>query len=113
MSFARMPRVIFAVGVAALLGSLAVSAHAVTIDWVTVGDPGNTADTTGAPNPAGAVADAFQIMKFEFTNQQYKDFLNSVVGTLMVAGCSLPSRLSPVISWLDGVTPMYPRKERQ
>ena len=81
MSFARMPRVIFAVGVAALLGSLAVSAHAVTIDWVTVGDPGNTADTTGAPNPAGAVADAFQIMKFEFTNQQYKDFLNSVAVT--------------------------------
>ena len=81
MSFARMPRVIFAVGVAALLGSLAVSAHAVTIDWVTVGDPGNTADTTGAPNPAGAVADAFQIMKFEFTNQQYKDFLNSVAAT--------------------------------
>ena len=109
MSFARLPRVIFAVGVAALLGSLAVSAHAVTIDWVTVGDPGNTADDT----TYGAVADSFQIMKYEFTNQQYTDFLNSVVGTLMVAGCSLPSRLSPVISWLDGVTPMYPRKERQ
>ena len=81
MSFARMPRVVFCVGVAALLTSLAVSAHAVTLDMVTVGDPGNTADTTGAPNPAGAVADAFQIMKFEFTNQQYKDFLNSVAAT--------------------------------
>ncbi len=81
MSFVRLPRVVLSVGVAALLGSLAVSAHAVTIDWVTVGDPGNTADTTGAPNPAGAVADAFQIMKFEFTNQQYKDFLNSVAAT--------------------------------
>ena len=54
------------------------SARAVTIDWVTVGDPGNTADNTGAPNPAGAVADVFQIMKFEFTNQQYTEFLNSV-----------------------------------
>ena len=81
MSFARMPRVVFCVGVAALLTSLAVSAHAVTLDMVPVGDPGNTADTTGAPNPAGAVADAFQIMKFEFTNQQYKDFLNSVAAT--------------------------------
>ena len=79
MSFDRMPRV--AALVAALLGSLAVSAHAVTIDWVTVGDPGNTADTTGQPNPAGAVAEAFQIMKFEFTNQQYTDFLNSVAAT--------------------------------
>ena len=81
-SCARLPRVVFSVGVAALLGSLAAPTHAqVTLDWVTVGDPGNAADTTGDPNPAGAVADAFQIMKYEFTNQQYTDFLNSVAAT--------------------------------
>ena len=56
-------------------------ATAEPIDWVTVGDPGNASDTAGAPNPAGAVADAFRIMKFEFTNQQYVDFLNSVAAT--------------------------------
>jgi formylglycine-generating enzyme len=44
------------------------------IQWVTVGDPGNAADTTNR----GAVSDSFQIMKYEFTNQQYTDFLNSV-----------------------------------
>ena len=49
-------------------------ADAVTIDWVTVGDAGNAADTT----TYGAVADAFQIMKFEWTNSQYVDFLNAV-----------------------------------
>jgi sulfatase modifying factor 1 len=76
---ARLPRVVFSVGVAALLGSLAVSAHAVTIDWVTVVNPGNAADT--APAGYGAVADSFRIMKFEFTNQQYTDFLNSVAAT--------------------------------
>ena len=81
VSFARLSRVVFMVGVAALFGSLPLAAHAITIDWVTVGDPGNTADTTGDPNPAGAVADAFQIMKFEFTNQQYTAFLNSVAAT--------------------------------
>jgi formylglycine-generating enzyme required for sulfatase activity len=81
MPFARLPRVVLAVGVVALLGSLAVSAHAITIDWLPVGDPGNAADTTGSPNPAGAVADSFQIMKFEFTNQQYTEFLNSVAAT--------------------------------
>lgn len=48
--------------------------YAVTIDWVTVGDPGNAADTTGY----GAVADAFWIMKFEWTNSQYVQFLNAV-----------------------------------
>ena len=82
VSFALLPRVVFMFGMAALLGSLAAPAHAqVTIDWVTVGDPGNTADTTGDPNPAGAVATSFQIMKYEFTNQQYTDFLNSVAAT--------------------------------
>ena len=79
MSFAGMPRV--AALVVALLPSLAVPARAVTIDWVTVGDPGNTADTTGSPNPAGAVATSFQIMKYEWTNSQYTDFLNSVAVT--------------------------------
>ena len=55
------------------LGSIA---NAEAIQWVTVGDPGNTADT--APAGFGAVATSFRIMKFEFTNQQYTDFLNSV-----------------------------------
>ena len=41
--------------VVALLTSLALPAHAVTIDWVTVGDPGNAADTTCY----GDVADSF------------------------------------------------------
>jgi len=74
VSFARMPYVVFTFGIASLLGSLAVPARAVTIDWVTVGDPGNTADDT----TYGAVAISFQIMKYEWTNSQYTDFLNSV-----------------------------------
>ena len=62
----------------AVLGA-ATTAHAapITIDWVTVSDPGNTADTS----TYGAVADPFRIMKFEFTNQQYTAFLNSVAAT--------------------------------
>jgi formylglycine-generating enzyme required for sulfatase activity len=51
-------------------------ASAEAIQWVTVGDPGNTADI--APAGYGAVATSFQIMKYEFTNQLYTDFLNSV-----------------------------------
>ena len=45
-------------------------------EFVTVGDPGNTADTS--PVGYGAVSQTFDIMKFEFTNQQYVQFLNSV-----------------------------------
>ena len=48
--------------------------QAVTIDWVTVGEPGNAADTTGF----GAVADVYRISKYEVTNAQYAEFLNAV-----------------------------------
>jgi formylglycine-generating enzyme required for sulfatase activity len=79
-SCARLFLVVISVGVAAVLGLPAVPARAAPIiDWVTVGDPGNAADT--APAGYGAVSAAFQIMKYEFTNQQYTDFLNSVAAT--------------------------------
>jgi len=77
----------FAAAAAAAIAAVVFSAvfqpaeaRAVTIDWVTVGDPGNVNDTinTGTNPNYGAVADSFQIMKFEFTNQQYTEFLNSV-----------------------------------
>ncbi len=45
----------------------------VTIETVTVGDPGNAADTT----TYGAVADLFAIGKYEVTIGQYTTFLNS------------------------------------
>jgi sulfatase modifying factor 1 len=75
---ARMSRVLAACGVAAMVVSCAMSAHAVTIDWVTVGDPGNAAD---AATNYGVVADAFQIGKYEVTIQQYTDFLNAVAAS--------------------------------
>ncbi len=53
------------------------NARAVTIEWVTVGDPGNAADTTGY----GAVTDTYRISKYETTNAQYAEFLNAVAAT--------------------------------
>jgi len=61
-------------GLAALACLLASHAFAEPIQWVTVGDPRNTADNT----TYGDVLTSFQIMKYEFTNQQYTEFLNSV-----------------------------------
>ncbi|MCY3017042.1 MAG: SUMF1/EgtB/PvdO family nonheme iron enzyme [Planctomycetota bacterium] len=69
----------FSLRLAALACLLAVPSFAEPIQWVTVGDPGNTADT--APAGFGAVTTSFQIMKYEFTNQLYTDFLNSVAKT--------------------------------
>jgi formylglycine-generating enzyme required for sulfatase activity len=55
---------------AALITSASAS---VTIDYVSVGNPGNTADGNGY----GAVAYAYQIGKYEVTNAQYGAFLNA------------------------------------
>ncbi len=52
----------------------------VTIDWVTVGGPGNVCDTQ-PQGCFGSVAETFQIAKFEVTNTQYAEFLSAVAAT--------------------------------
>ena len=49
-------------------------AQAVSIDWVTVGNPGNANDDTGY----GGVSDVYQISTYEVTAGQYTEFLNAV-----------------------------------
>jgi formylglycine-generating enzyme len=79
VSFVRLPRVVvFTFGIAALLGSLAVSTHAVTIDMVPVGNAGNANDTLPV---YGAVNYEYQIGKYDVTIGQYTDFLNAVAKT--------------------------------
>jgi len=51
--------------------------YAISIDMVTVGNPGNANDTTGY----GAVAYDYQIGKYEVTIGQYTAFLNAVAAT--------------------------------
>ena len=62
----------------AIVGAAPPTAQAaVTIDMVTVGNPGNANDPlTG--NVYGAVAYDYQIGQYEVTIQQYTDFLNAV-----------------------------------
>jgi formylglycine-generating enzyme required for sulfatase activity len=55
---------------AALITSASAS---ITMDWATVGNPGNAAVPTGY----GTVAYAYQIGKYEVTNSQYGAFLNA------------------------------------
>ena len=53
------------------------------IEMVTVGNPGNGADAgnTSEASTYGAVAETFQIGKYEVTNAQYAVFLNAVAAT--------------------------------
>jgi formylglycine-generating enzyme required for sulfatase activity len=67
----------------------ALPAHAVTMEWVEVGDPGNDPDTavmtccgssTGTTG-YGSVPYTYWIGKYEVTNAQYAEFLNAVAAT--------------------------------
>lgn len=48
------------------------AASLVTIEWVTVGNPGNASDTANHcyATACGSVAETFRISKFETTNAQ-------------------------------------------
>jgi formylglycine-generating enzyme required for sulfatase activity len=45
--------------------SFGSGANQFTMDFVTIGNPGNAADTTGSPNPVGSVAYSYKIGKYE------------------------------------------------
>ena len=70
----KSPKLLTLAATAALITSASAS---VTMDWVTVGNPGNAADTT----TYGAVSYAYQIGKYEVTNAQYGEFLDAAAKT--------------------------------
>lgn len=57
------------------------------IEFVTVGDPGNPADATGSPNPAGSVANAYRIGKHEVSFDMIEK-ANSLNGLGITTGSS-------------------------
>jgi formylglycine-generating enzyme required for sulfatase activity len=102
----QLSRKTLSLGLAALAClPLCSLASAQAIQWVTVGDLGNTADTT----TYGAVADAFQIMKYEWTNSQYVDFLNAVdasgTNPNSVYNTNMGSDVRGGISFTSGASP--------
>lgn len=80
-------RLVFSVGLAVLAGvSFVTPAMAVvTVDWVTVGNAGNAADTrvmeTDPTTGYGAVGYEYRIARNETTIGQYAEFLNAVAKT--------------------------------
>ena len=67
-----------------LLLLIASPVSGVTIDWVTIGNPGNPSDTEvmiDGTTGYGAVPYIYRISKYEITNAQYAEFLNAVADT--------------------------------
>src|SRR5215212_3064537 len=58
--------------------SIVASAEAVTIDLVTVGNPGNAPDKRYISTGVGSVGYHYLIGKYEITAGQYTEFLNAV-----------------------------------
>jgi formylglycine-generating enzyme len=64
----------------AILFLAPIPARAVTIDWVPVGNPDNAADPTvmnDGTSGYGSVAYNYNIAKYDVTNSQYVEFLNT------------------------------------
>lgn len=74
-------RMLIAVTAVCLIGAGKATAAPVSINWVTVGDPGNFSGdeiaTGSGPVSYGAVGYEYQIGKYEVTNAQYVEFLNA------------------------------------
>ena len=54
-----------------------IASAVVTLDWVTIGDPGNAADVGGW----GAVPYVYRTGRYEVSNAEYTEFLNAVAAT--------------------------------
>ena len=71
----------------------AVRASAITIDWVTVGDPGNAADTT----TYGAVGYTYQIMKYEYDGwENFKAMFSGIGEDLKITVALLALTALPI-----------------
>jgi hypothetical protein len=68
------------------------------IEFVTVGDPGNIPDTTGAPNPAGSVDYTYRIGKYEISEQMIDD-ANIAGGLEITKVTRSPEKAASGISW--------------
>jgi formylglycine-generating enzyme required for sulfatase activity len=63
------------------LSGAAAHAEVISIDTVTVGNPGNAPDTRYDPSGYGGVDYEYRISKYEVTNAQYVEFLNATAAT--------------------------------
>jgi len=62
-----------------------VTSAQVIIDWVTIDDPGNTADPA-TRSLHGAVSEPYRIGKFAVTIAQHAEFLNTIAPTEPIHG---------------------------
>jgi len=92
-----------------LLETFGNGANEFTMEFVPIGNPGNAADTTGNPNPAGSVAYTYNLAKYEVSRDQI-DKANSA-GSLGITLMDMSSyggnganKPATGVSWLEAAT---------
>ena len=86
--------------------SFGSGANAFTIDFVTIGNPNNVADTMGIPNPAGSVAYTYNLGKYELsrdmiTKANAAGSLGITLADMSDFGGNGVNRPATGISWLE------------
>ena len=82
--------------------SFGYGANQFNMEFVTIGNPGNAADTTGNPNPAGSVGYTYSVGKYEVSEQMISKYnsefgnANSLVITHLNQG---PNKPATSITW--------------
>ena len=89
-----------------LLESFGSGATAFTMEFVTIGNPNNAADTTGSPNPAGSVAYIYNLGKYEvsrdmITKANAAGSLGITMSDLSVFGANGVNRPATGISYYE------------
>ncbi|MEY5063292.1 MAG: hypothetical protein RLZZ112_1256 [Verrucomicrobiota bacterium] len=74
------------------------------IEFVTIGNPGNAADTTGSPNPVGSVGYVYHIGKYEISRDMISKFnasqsLQLTMADLSSSGGNGVNRPATGVSW--------------
>ncbi|MFZ4083756.1 MAG: formylglycine-generating enzyme family protein [Pirellula sp.] len=73
-------------------------ANAFNMEFVKIGNPGNAADTTGKPNPAGAVGYEYAIGKFEVSESMITKF-NASQSLQITQSNRGPNKPATFVSW--------------
>ena len=84
----------------ALADTFGNGANTFDIDFVTIGNPGNVADTTGSPNPAGKVDSTYRIGQFEISEDMI-DKANAQSSLSITHNNRGPNKPATSISWYE------------
>jgi Sulfatase-modifying factor enzyme 1 len=100
LTLAIMPLIVLLLVNCAWCDTFGTGASMFDITFVSIGNPGNPGDTAGVPNPSGSVAYAYQIGKYE-ASEQMVDKANALGGLGITKDTRGPDKPVTSVTWLE------------